>query len=246
MSIYIEDHLPVVKYNGLNTTKAVDFSSATSVALPSGATATSTVLTTPVITSGLTASGSGANDFSASTGTFKTSTGATTIGTGALTVSASSSTFNNAVSINAATNYWRQVTTGGAFATPIVLTSAQSGRVYYVADAAGLDFTLPALSAAEVGVHYRFQVAVTITSNSLRITAASGDLLFGGIIMTDFDTADKIQSFAPDGNDLVYTANGSTSGGKQGTWVEYIAASATAWMVTGISIGDGTIVTPFS
>ncbi len=46
-------------------------------------------LTTPVIASGLTASGSGANDFSGSTGTFKTSTGANTLN-GTTVVSGSS------------------------------------------------------------------------------------------------------------------------------------------------------------
>ena len=59
----IEDYLPVVKYNGLNTAKAVDFSGASSVVL--GPTTTS---------------GSSAIDFSGSTGAFKTSTGAVTIG----------------------------------------------------------------------------------------------------------------------------------------------------------------------
>lgn len=44
-----------------------------------GVSGTSDIVTTPIITGGLTASGSGANDFSASTGTFKTSTGAGTL-----------------------------------------------------------------------------------------------------------------------------------------------------------------------
>lgn len=38
MSIYIEDALPTVKFNGLNTAKNVDFSGATTVALPAGTT----------------------------------------------------------------------------------------------------------------------------------------------------------------------------------------------------------------
>lgn len=46
---------------------------------PSTLTITSDTLTTPIIAGGLTASGSGANDFSASTGTFKTSSGANTL-----------------------------------------------------------------------------------------------------------------------------------------------------------------------
>jgi hypothetical protein len=48
--------------------------------LGSTSTLTNKTLTSPVIATGLTASGSAANDFSASTGTFKTSTGASTFG----------------------------------------------------------------------------------------------------------------------------------------------------------------------
>lgn len=46
----------------------------------------STTLTSPVISGGLTATGAGSNDFSGSTGTFKTSTGAVTIGPGAISL----------------------------------------------------------------------------------------------------------------------------------------------------------------
>lgn len=34
MTMYIEDHLPIVKFQGLNTAKSVDLSAATSIALP--------------------------------------------------------------------------------------------------------------------------------------------------------------------------------------------------------------------
>lgn len=38
MTVFIEDYVPTVKYNGLNTAKDVDFTGATNVALPSGTT----------------------------------------------------------------------------------------------------------------------------------------------------------------------------------------------------------------
>lgn len=68
--IYIEDHLPVVEYNGLNTTKAIDFSGAASMSLPTGATVSSVplVLTasqiTTVSTSAIFTVGSKAKDSS--------------------------------------------------------------------------------------------------------------------------------------------------------------------------------------
>ena len=87
-------------------------------------------------------------------------------------------------------NYKAQVTdTGGAFATPVVLTTAQSGRLVLVDDAAGLDFKLPAIAAGDVGTWFEFLVTVTITSNSFKVTAAAGDLLNGGVLAIDFDAA---------------------------------------------------------
>lgn len=145
-------------------------------------------------------------------------------------------------------NYKAQVTdTGGAFATPIVLTAAQSGRVILVDDAAGLDFTLPAISAAEIGTKFEFLVTTTVTSNSFRVTAASGDLLRGGVFIVDFDTANTGTYFTPDeSNDLIMTMNGSTTGGKKGTKVTFTAITATGWFVDGLVFGDGVLATPFS
>ena len=156
-----------------------------------------------------------------------------------------------ASTLSGAVNYKRQVTdTGGAYATPIALTEAQSGRVVLVDDAAGLDFTLPALAAAQVGTHYKFLVTVSVTSNNFRVTAQAADLLKGGVWMVDFDaayTAPQGVFLEPDGSDdLVFTANGTTTGGKAGTVVEFIAISATEWFVTGIVVGDGALATPFS
>lgn len=154
-----------------------------------------------------------------------------------------------------ATNYKRQVTdTGGVFATPVVLTSAQSGRVLLLDDAAGLDFTLPALAAADIGTHFLFLLTVEVTSNSYRITAQTGDLLNGHVIMYDKDLAEgsteAIQQIhqANGSSHLVFTIAGAddTQGSLIGGWVEYTAISATGWFVRGSLIGDGALVTPFS
>lgn len=196
--VYIEQYIPVVMQEGLNTLKAASFGSTLAV--------------------------SGATTFASSVGI----TGATTIG-GTL-------------------NYKQEVIdTGGAYATPIVLTEAQSGRTILVDDAAGLDFTLPAVAAAQIGTFYKFLVTTTITSNNLRVTAASGDLLRGGVLVVDFDTANTATYFTPDeSDDLVYTANGSTKGGKKGTVVTFTAITATGWFVEGLTYGDGSLATPFA
>ena len=140
------------------------------------------------------------------------------------------------------------IDTGGAYATPIALTAAQSGSVILVDDAAGLDFTLPAIAATDIGIFYDFVVTTTISSNNFRVTAATGDLLNGGLWIADFDTANTGAYFAPDqSDDLVMTMNGSTKGGKKGTHVRFTAISATGWYVTGYTVfGDGALATPFS
>lgn len=150
--------------------------------------------------------------------------------------------------LTGAVNFKRQVTdTGGVYATPVVLTTAQSGRVILVDDAAGLDFTLPAIAAGDIGTHFKFLVTVTVSSNNFRVTAAAGDLLFGAVWIADFDTANTGAYFAADGtDDLILTMNGSTKGGKKGTWVEFTATSATQWFVQGVAFGDGSLATPFS
>lgn len=213
----IEDYLPVVKYNeGIRT--AYD-----------------------IRTSGdLTVEGNSSLTGNQSFGGSLDVTGATTL--------SSTLSVSGASSLSGAVNYKRQVTdTGGAFATPVVLTVAQSGRVILCDDAAGLDFTLPTIAAADIGTHFKFVVTVAPTSNSYRMTAATGDLLFGGFWIADFDTANTGAYFKADGtDDLVLTLNGSTTGGKVGTVVDFIATSATQWFVSGNVFGDGSLATPFS
>jgi hypothetical protein len=142
------------------------------------------------------------------------------------------------------------VDTGGAYATPIVLTDAQSGSLILVDDAAGLDFTLPAVATAQIGTTYTFLVTVSVSSNLLRITAASGDLLRGGVLMHDFDAAytapQGVYKTPDESDDLIFSCNGGTTGGKKGTRVEFVAISATGWWVSGNVFGDGVLATPFS
>jgi hypothetical protein len=82
------------------------------------------------------------------------------------------------------------------------------------------------------------------------VTAASGDLLRGGVWMVDFDaayTAPQGVFLEPDeSDDLVFACNGGTTGGKKGTVVEFTAITATGWFVNGTVAGDGVLASPFS
>lgn len=168
---------------------------------------------------------------------------------------ASSATITGDLTVSGATsvealNFKRQVTdTGGVFTTPIVLTAAQSGRVILVDNAAGLDFTLPAIAAAQIGTTFEFFVTVSVTSNSFRVTAATGDLMTGSILLVDDTaayTAPQAVTVKPATTFLVMTMNGTTTGGKIGTRVKFTATSTTQWFVEGIANGSGVLATMFS
>lgn len=125
----------------------------------------------------------------------------------------------------------------------LTLTEAMSGSV--IECGAAEDFTLPALVAADIGTTYEF--VVTTTATSLTITAATGDLLLGGVSIMSTSAGLENDAFSADGtDDLILTMNGTTQGGIVGSWVRFTAASATSWLVRGGLIGSGTLVTPFS
>lgn len=147
------------------------------------------------------------------------------------------------------------VDTGGVFATPIVLTVADSGKGYLLDDAAGLDFTLPEITAATVGMKFKFRLVTEVTSNSYRITAgAAADLYVGHVRIWDKDAATGdanalIGQFRPDlSNDIALTITGSddTQGSLVGGSLTFEAITAARWFVSGDLIGDGTLATVFS
>jgi hypothetical protein len=84
----VADGTSTLKIQGYKTAATAGYIDLLTVTNSTGAapslTLAYTTLTTPVISTGLTASGSAANNFSGSTGTFLTSTGAVTIGPGAV------------------------------------------------------------------------------------------------------------------------------------------------------------------
>jgi hypothetical protein len=147
------------------------------------------------------------------------------------------------------------IDTGGAFATPIVLTSADSGKTYLLDDVAGLDFTLPVISTGTVGMVFRFYVVTTLTSNSYRFTSGEAtDLMMGNVLIVDKDAATGdtnalFSVFRPDQSDddaLTIGGSADTSGRLTGGWLEFEAITATRWFIRGILIGDGSLVTLFA
>lgn len=140
------------------------------------------------------------------------------------------------------------------FATPTVLTEGDSGTIQLCDKAAGIDFTLPAITADNVGMEFEFKIVVEPTSNSYRWTAGAADLLLGAIVIHDKDqvegsTEALMQINRPDGSDdLICTITGSddTQGSLVGGEVTFTAISATRWWVSGRLVGDGNLATNFS
>ena len=122
----------------------------------------SKTLVAPVISTGLTATGSTANDFSASTGAFKTSTGAVTIGGGSAAISATST--GGAITLTAgAASTWK--TTSGALG---------------VQGAGGVNFQYGSTTLIDVGVTN--STKVTLAANkSIAGAAGTGAVEFGSM-----------------------------------------------------------------
>lgn len=83
----LKQFIPGIKEHGIVSDATFTLTGTVNLSGSTFTAPTSQILTSPVITTGLTASGSASNDFSASTGTFKTSTGANTL-SGDVTVAA--------------------------------------------------------------------------------------------------------------------------------------------------------------
>jgi hypothetical protein len=146
---------------------------------------------------------------------------------------------DRALTLGSSVNARVPVLTG---ASVLTLTEAHSGQL--IACGAAEDFVLPTITASNLGLVYEFVVKTTATS--LTVTAATAQLLHGGVTISS-TTVNEGDAFSADGtDDLIFTMNGTTQGGIIGSWVKFWAQSTTAWIVTGNLIGSGTIVTPFS
>jgi hypothetical protein len=131
-------------------------------------------------------------------------------------------------------------------ANVLTLTNDMSGSV--INCGAAEDFVLPALTATNSGEHGVFyDFVVTTTATTLTVTASAGDFLAGGVMTMSTAAGVENDAFSADGSThLVFSLNGTTQGGINGSTFRFQAATAALWLVTGQLIGSGTIVTPFS
>jgi hypothetical protein len=169
----------------LDTTNAVLYQKTSALGDNTGfsliATASSATLTAPVIAGGLTASGSAANDFSGSTGTFKTSSGANTL-EGAVTALSSVLSSSPSAGIGYATGAGAAATQATNKSTTVTNTASAPSTTGTItmnnaslgaATIVSFTFTNSAIAATDVLVLNHLSGG-TIGSYTLNAQAAAG------------------------------------------------------------------------
>ncbi len=144
-------------------------------------------------------------------------------------------------------NVKRQILSGAQ-----TLTVAQSGSLCLFNAAAGYTFTLPIITADNVGTWFEFFCSVTNTSVAAKIlTGAASSFLVGAVLSSTVAATPSAtlgpKAFSFDGATHVACTMGgtdTTAGGVIGTRVKVLALSATQWQIDGVLIAAGTIVTP--
>ena len=131
--------------------------------------------------------------------------------------------------------------------------ASHAGRLLLTNDADG-KFTLPSIDVTtpndptdpnqlnNLGATFTFLVITAATD--MDILTDGTDKFVGGLYLCKSDAAGK--TFMSGGSNDVITMNGSTKGGIVGTVVTCYAAASAKYVVSGIALASGTVVTPFA
>jgi hypothetical protein len=95
-----------------------------------------------------------------------------------------------------------------------------------------------------VGTTYTFVIETAATA--VKIQTDGTDKFVGSMIMVDTDSAGVVTAFAPGATNDVINLNGSTTGGIAGSTITVTVLAANKYMVTGVLLASGTVVTPFA
>ncbi len=134
-------------------------------------------------------------------------------------------------------------------ATTPAITALTSGTTYTLSKVDGITVTLPACSATNVGLTYKFVIITSVTSVGYIINTTGSDVFVGGILgrIADLQADPSADSFfgASTANKTI-TLSATTTCGLIGGHVIVTCVSATQWHVSGLTLGTGDIATPFS
>ena len=95
-----------------------------------------------------------------------------------------------------------------------------------------------------VGTTYTF--VVETTASALSIVTDGTDKFVGSMMMVDTDSSGAVTAFAPAAANDVINFNGTTTGGIAGSTVTVTVLAANKYMVTGVALASGSVVTPFA
>ena len=126
------------------------------------------------------------------------------------------------------------------------LTKAESGSLCLFSEVA-VAYTLPELvDSSDIGMQFEFAVTTTTTSAHSVTTKVASEFLVGVILgISDVVTAED--AFTANGTSHVtMSMSATTTGGIAGGVFRFTAVTLTQWMVDGITMGSGTLATPFA
>lgn len=125
------------------------------------------------------------------------------------------------------------------------LSAEESGSLCLLDRAAGVVYTLP--PPAE-GLQFEFLATVSVTSNAYKVvTSAATEFLVGGVVIASQTVAEAGDQFSADGTTIrAISEDGATKGGLIGGRYKVTAISSTKWTIEGLTVGAGTLATPFA
>lgn len=134
------------------------------------------------------------------------------------------------------------------------LTVAQSGSLCTWPAATGFTYTLPAITAADLGTWFEFVCPITNTTTACKVITASASVFMTGSPLTYINNTTPGANPGPKGFlydpaasvACVMGGTDTTAGGIAGTRIRLTAVSTTLWFIEGQIIAAGTIVTSAS
>lgn len=140
----------------------------------------------------------------------------------------------------------------------LTLTAADHGGKLITVDDATMIFTVPAVVATEpddptdpnqlcnLGLTFRF--LFTTIASAVEINLSGSDEFLGAIYQIDTDTSDGLAVYPAEAADnfVSIDLNGTTKGGRVGSYVEITAAASGIWLVSGTVLASGVVATPFA
>jgi hypothetical protein len=111
--------------------------------------------------------------------------------------------------------------------------------------AAGVVYTLPVITANNIGMFFDFRTTVTITSNAAKvITGVSTQFILGDVQIVIVASATTLAAAFNGSTHVALSSNGTTTGGVIGDQYRLTALSTTQWLIEGMVSGSGSIATP--